>query len=285
MGQFDLTLANANAGGHPGATQYASTCSCQFYQPSYPYAIGPRIGVAYQIDPKTVLRGGWGVVYTEVFGTAGGIVSTNGTYACDRQQPSYIPAAAQFVNIETPGSIATPALPVTDPNRYPVLGTVGGQPAVMCPTRTKTGRHAQTNSASASSARLPGISSWRRPTWATASPGCAGGRLGNLSRISPQQYAAYGLYPYPGTGPCSTGGGVCASTTYNNNNDRNLLTQSISSTAVIQNEAAHGITNLLPYPGFPPAARCRASFTPSRSSGCLTPRDPRPVIPSTTLYK
>ena len=39
--------------------------------------------------------------------------------------------------------------------------------------------------------------------------------------------------------------------TYNNNNDRTLLTQSISSAAVIQNEAAHGIKNLLPYSGFP----------------------------------
>ena len=117
----------------PGATQYASTCGCQFYQQSYPYAIGPRIGVAYQIDPKTVLRGGWGVVYTEVFGAAGGLVSTNGTYPVTANSPSYIPAAAQFVNIEIPGSIATPALPVTDPNRYPVPGTVGGQPANYVP--------------------------------------------------------------------------------------------------------------------------------------------------------
>ncbi len=80
LGQFDETLANGNAGGHPGATIYADTCGCQFYQPSYPYAIGPRLGVAYQIDPKTVFRGGWGVQYTEVFGTAGGIVSSNGVY-------------------------------------------------------------------------------------------------------------------------------------------------------------------------------------------------------------
>jgi len=45
------------------------------------------------------------------------------------------------------------------------------------------------------------------------------GGLGALSQTSPQQYAAFGLYPYPGTGPCSTGGGVCASSTYNNNGD------------------------------------------------------------------
>src|SRR4029077_9813074 len=84
------------------------------------------IGVAYQIDPKTVLRGGWGVVYTEVFGAGGGLVSTNGIYPVSANSPSYVPAAAQFVNIQVPGSIATPAFPVTDPNRYPVQGTAGG---------------------------------------------------------------------------------------------------------------------------------------------------------------
>src|SRR5262245_36064181 len=30
---------------------------------TYPYAIGPRLGIAYQIAPKTVLRVGWGLVY------------------------------------------------------------------------------------------------------------------------------------------------------------------------------------------------------------------------------
>ena len=81
LGRFDPATPNANAGGHPGSTLFASTCNCDFYQPSYPYGIGPRIGVAYQIDSKTVLRGGWGVVYTEVFGGGGALVSTNGTYA------------------------------------------------------------------------------------------------------------------------------------------------------------------------------------------------------------
>ena len=80
LGQFDPNLANANAGGHPGATIYASTCNCQFYQPIYPYAVGPRLGVAYQLNPKTVLRGGFGVNYQFINATAGGIVTTNGAY-------------------------------------------------------------------------------------------------------------------------------------------------------------------------------------------------------------
>ena len=258
LGQLNETLANANAGGHPGATQYASTCGCQFYQRSYPYGIGPRLGVAYQLDPKTVLRGGWGVVYTEVFGAAGGLVSTNGTYAVTANSPSYIPAAAQFVNIEVPGSIATPAFPVTDPNRYPVLGTLTGAPVMPDANENRPPRSNQfslgiqreiTRSFVMEAAYVG-----NRVVW------LAGG-LGNLSRLSPQQYAAYGLYPYPGTGPAG----------YNNNNDRNLLAQSISSAAVIQNEAAHGITNLLPYSGFPTSSSLQSILYPFPQFGALNP--------------
>jgi len=77
------------------------------------------------------------------------------------------------------------------------------------------------------------------------------GSLGELSQISPQKYALDGLYPYPGTGPCASGGGVCASTTYNNDNDRQLLALSLNSTRVISALAAHGISSVLPYNGFP----------------------------------
>jgi hypothetical protein len=271
LGQFDPTLANANAGGLPGATQYANTCGCQFYQKSYPYAIGPRLGVAYQLTPKTVFSGGWGVVYTEVFGTAGGIATTNGTYSLAANSPSYIPAGAQFVNIETPGSIATPAWPITDPNRYPAPGTVGGQPANYVPDPNQN-RPPRQNQFSFGLQReitrnfvMEAAYVGNRVVWLA-------GPLGNEDRISPQQYAAFGLYPYPGTGPCSTGGGaVCASTTYNNNNDRNLLTQSISSANVIQNEAAHGITKLSPYPGFPASSTLQSVIYAYPQFGLLSP--------------
>ena len=32
---------------------------------TYPYSFGPRIGASYQINPKTVLRGGWGITYAQ----------------------------------------------------------------------------------------------------------------------------------------------------------------------------------------------------------------------------
>ncbi len=37
-------------------------CNCSFVN-AYPFNIGPRIGAAYQLDAKTVLRGGFGVTY------------------------------------------------------------------------------------------------------------------------------------------------------------------------------------------------------------------------------
>ncbi len=42
-------------------------CGCQFAK-DYPFDFGPRLGVAYQLDSKTVLRGGAGLVYSTTAG-------------------------------------------------------------------------------------------------------------------------------------------------------------------------------------------------------------------------
>lgn len=79
-GNFNLNVANPSAGGHPGGYIYEATCNCRFAN-NYPYGIGPRLGVAYQIDTRTVLRGGMGVVYNSTDIAAGSSVSgaTSGT--------------------------------------------------------------------------------------------------------------------------------------------------------------------------------------------------------------
>ena len=51
--------------GRLGATIYEATCHCQFSN-NYPYAFGPRVGAAFQINSKTVLRAGAGVTYGAV---------------------------------------------------------------------------------------------------------------------------------------------------------------------------------------------------------------------------
>jgi hypothetical protein len=75
-------LANPTAGGHPGGVVYEATCHCSFAH-NYPYAFGPRLGVAYQITPKTVFRAGFGVAYdgtaTAATGTASAAPANNFT--------------------------------------------------------------------------------------------------------------------------------------------------------------------------------------------------------------
>lgn len=65
--QISLTTPNPSAGGLPGAFIYAGEgpgrCNCEFTK-TYPYAFGPRLNLAYQINDKTVVRAGWGVSYS-----------------------------------------------------------------------------------------------------------------------------------------------------------------------------------------------------------------------------
>jgi hypothetical protein len=65
---FDLP--NSLIGGRLGTVRYEATCNCQFAN-AYPYALGPHIGVAYQIDSKTVFRGGGAISYASVSDQAG----------------------------------------------------------------------------------------------------------------------------------------------------------------------------------------------------------------------
>lgn len=63
---FSPTAPNPNANGLLGAVIYAGKgpgrCDCQLL-PAYRLAFAPRIGAAYQLNAKTVLRAGWGLVY------------------------------------------------------------------------------------------------------------------------------------------------------------------------------------------------------------------------------
>ena len=254
LGQLNTTLTNANAGGHPGATQYAATCGCQFYQNAYPYALGPRLGIAYQIDPKTVFRAGWGINYQFVAANAGAIVSTNGNYPLTGINP--------YVNISSPGSIVAPVWPVTDPNRYPAVGLAPG-----------AGGNAP-SMPDANQNRPPRIDQWSiglqreitrnfvmQASYVGNHSAWVSGPLGFMSQISAARYAQFGLYPYPGTGP----------TGYNNDADRALLTQSLSSAAVVQKLKSVGIASVLPYAGFPTSNSLQSALYPFPQFGAIGP--------------
>ncbi|MEK7405938.1 MAG: TonB-dependent receptor [Acidobacteriota bacterium] len=66
MAMFSPDVKNPSAGGLLGGTLYAGKgpgrCNCDFIR-TYPYALGPRLGVAYQWNPKTVFRAGFAISY------------------------------------------------------------------------------------------------------------------------------------------------------------------------------------------------------------------------------
>lgn len=64
---FSPSVVNPSAGGLLGGMAYAGSgpgrINGQFAK-TYPYGIGPRLGIAWQFLPNTVLRAGWGLMYT-----------------------------------------------------------------------------------------------------------------------------------------------------------------------------------------------------------------------------
>jgi hypothetical protein len=68
LAEFSPSVVNPSAGNLLGGMVYAGTgpgrVGGQFTK-NYPYAFGPRLGVAWQLAPKTVLRAGVGVTYSQ----------------------------------------------------------------------------------------------------------------------------------------------------------------------------------------------------------------------------
>src|SRR5580658_8629705 len=81
-----LSFFNPNAtnvSGTAGVLQFAgngaNTCNCSSPVDNYKKQFGPRLGLAYQVLPKTVFRASWGVMYTHGNAVAGSAISQNGT--------------------------------------------------------------------------------------------------------------------------------------------------------------------------------------------------------------
>jgi hypothetical protein len=219
---FSPSVVNPSAGGHLGATIFEATCHCTFAD-NYPYAIGPRIGIAYQINDKTVLRAGWGVVY-------GFTPDVNGSAATTALNGTQAPGS--YINILSPGALPQPQWPVYDPGLYPAVGTVSSAPQAL---DRNAGRPPRQNQWSIGlqrelSRNLVIEASYvaNRGVWWPSSAIGNGVNLGRLNQVSPAVFASLGLDPY------------------HNPNDNLLLSQPISSAQVIQR-----VGNVSPYPGFP----------------------------------
>lgn len=79
MSFFNPALPNPLAGGIPGALQFAGngvdSCHCSTPVKEHYVNPGPRIGLAYRLDDKTVIRAGFGIYYAHAGGVGG---RTNG---------------------------------------------------------------------------------------------------------------------------------------------------------------------------------------------------------------
>ena len=137
IGSFSSATPNPSASGRLGARVYEATCGCNFAHP-YPYAIGPRLGVAYQIDSKTVIRGGFGVVYNSTSNSIGGN-SNNATAGT--------PAFGQIVGLLKDGIPAgvSAQWPTFNPAAGQSVGTVVAAPTLSDPNEARPARLLQWN--------------------------------------------------------------------------------------------------------------------------------------------
>ena len=133
-GSIGLAIPNPSASGRLGAHQFEATCKCNFAN-NYPYAIGPRLGLAYQINSKTVLRAGFGVVYNATSTAGWASVEQRRLQRACRPTPARSPACSRTVCRPAssrcgPRSTRTSARPPARSSRMPtLLDPNAGRPA------------------------------------------------------------------------------------------------------------------------------------------------------------
>ncbi|HTW67735.1 MAG TPA: TonB-dependent receptor, partial [Bryobacteraceae bacterium] len=110
MQNADFTLPNPTIGDRLGGVEYGATCNCTFAKP-YPFSIGPHLGVAWQITPKTVFR-------------AGGAIN----YAAGADQAGLNTSVPDFIGLNPPG-YGLPAAILKNGDPY-AAGNVYGNPVL-----------------------------------------------------------------------------------------------------------------------------------------------------------
>src|SRR5262249_27695703 len=131
LAQFSPTTPNPSAGGLHGAVIFEGDdpghCNCDFAK-NYPWAFGPRLGVAYQFAPKMVLRVGVGLVYSGTAdsngATAGGLTAVAPVLSPGNGDP--------VMTLRNGIPFAPSPFPNFDVGQYPTAGFAGTQaPAVF----------------------------------------------------------------------------------------------------------------------------------------------------------
>jgi hypothetical protein len=110
---------NPCCGNLPGGTIFEATCHCDFAH-NYPFALGPRLGLAFQITPKTVLRTGAGISYGR---TAGNNFQS---YAVGANTPYSAPSFGDPAYLLQNGLPYKVTFPNFDPGQQPYAGIPTG---------------------------------------------------------------------------------------------------------------------------------------------------------------
>jgi hypothetical protein len=247
-GSVGLAIPNPSASGRLGGTQFEAICKCNFAG-NYPYALGPRLGVAYQIDRKTVLRAGWGVVYNST-STASGSTSA---YASSTTFPTNSGQITGLFKDGMPASVHA-VWPSFDPASGQGVGSVIPMPSLLDVNAGRPARLVQWNIGLQReiNRNLVVEASYvgNRGVWWTQNA------LGTLNALSQDTLRAYGFNDFTSATEAA------------------LLTTNVGNLTTTQKAtlAARGITGL-PYANFPNTQSVRQSllaypqFTGSGLSG------------------
>jgi hypothetical protein len=236
---FSPSTPNPNAGGRPGAIigegNGGGRCNCKFSK-NYPWAFGPRLGIAYQITPKTVFRAGAGVSYFKTDDNSLGF-SAGSQYIF--QTASYGDPAL-IMGQGVPYKITFPNF---DPGQYLFPGVLGSAPQAQDPNAGRPARQIQWSVGVQREVMrnllIEATYVGNRGAWWNA------GGLPCTNCIQQQTLGSYGL-------------------DLNNAGDRTLLSSPISSAVAI----ARGFTP--PYPGFPASATVAQAIRPYPQYGNIT---------------
>jgi hypothetical protein len=247
--EFSPTTPNPSAGGLLGATIYEGNgpgrCNCSFV-PTYPYAIGPRIGGAYQITPKLVFRGGWGLTYTPLFSF--GYLGYSSALGTGWNTLSFAPTQAWNSALQlSQGMQYTQSQLLNasfDPGIRPQAGQVNSPPNLIDPNAGRPGRIEQWNISLqrevSKDLLVEAAYVGSRGAWLNYSS------LTAYNDITPAMLAKDGL-------------------SLSSAADRALLRSTITSASVV----ARGFT--LPYAGFPTGQTLEQALRPFPQFGSLAP--------------
>ena len=235
---FAPSIPNPTAGNLMGATIYegygAGRCNCKFTT-TYPYALGPRIGIAYQFANKMVVRAGWGISYGGTPDGAGPTPVGVGWNPLTFTSTSFAEPAAIFGQ-GLPYSVSDIFAINRNPGIRPSAGQVNSPPQYM----------------DRNAGRPPRINQWNIAVQREITPNLSGevAYVGNhgvwlqsssywdLNALPPQRIAAAGL-------------------NINNAADRTLLTSPLNSALA----ASRGFSTP-PYAGFPMGQTVAQSLRP-----------------------